>query len=298
MRIWENKADNTAPNSSGLLTAAEDDARGLELNNAVLSAGLSLDPTFITTDTDLSMLAQAMARYASGGKVYVDTGSVNSYVLGKTGSFVVPKGLFGLMLARWKPANTNTGACTINVNSLGSKPLRSYSNQALTAGMITAGTFVDMYYDASLEAWLLMPWSDTGWIKAQAGTLLPANAPGFLKNNGSGTLSWDAGDLLTVTNASANGNITLDGAYDVTDLTLVGAITLNAVTNMVNNRPHFVRLRQDATGSRAISINSNVFKAGQVTISASTAATQIDILGLMCRGGTIMEVIFWNKGVL
>lgn len=45
--------------------------------------------------------------------------------------------------------NSNTGASTININSLGAKPLVKFGNAALNAGDIKAGQILDLVYDGT-----------------------------------------------------------------------------------------------------------------------------------------------------
>lgn len=107
MRNFSDKADNTAPLSSGVLSADEDNVRFKELENAVTTAGIVLDgPT--GPDTDFQQLAQSMARYASGGIVCQDTGAANAYVLTGVGTFQMPKAYFTGMTVRFYPAYANS----------------------------------------------------------------------------------------------------------------------------------------------------------------------------------------------
>lgn len=299
MRTWQSKTDNSAPATGGILSAVEDNARGSELNNAVTSAGITLDATFAGADSDLYMLAQAMSRYASGGIFATDSGALNASVLTITGTFKPPKALFKGMRVIFHSAGGNDGHATANVFTLGIKHIVDHNGAELTGGEMATGRLVDMFYDPTAltgtGAWRLAPWANI--LLFSDAFSLPADAPGYLLNDGAGGLSWDAGDLRVNTVASATGNITLDGDYDITDLTLTGNITLNAVTNMHANRPHFVRFRQNGTGSRTISLNSSVFKIGAISMSASTAASAIDVMGIMMRTTAIGEIVMWNKGV-
>jgi hypothetical protein len=165
MRAWETKIDNTAPASSGILTAAEDDSRGAEFNNLATSAGLTLDVYNVGTDTDLTMAAQAVARYASGGIEFTDSGSANAYVLSGTGAFVVPKAYFLGQIIMFAPGNANTGASTVNANSVGVKALMNYAGSALVGGELIANVMVAARYSPTANsgagAFLLLPWSDT-----------------------------------------------------------------------------------------------------------------------------------------
>src|SRR3990167_9123568 len=50
---------------------------------------------------------------------------------------------------------TNTGASTINVDSMGVKPLRALTGVALAASTMTTGSIYSATYDSSNDEWLL-----------------------------------------------------------------------------------------------------------------------------------------------
>lgn len=160
MRDYSAKIDNTAPSPSGILSAAEDNVRFEEMKQAVISSGITLDPAS-GPNTDQKMLAQAMSRYASGGIYGVDSGSANTYVLASpsgASGFVMPKALFQGMRVFWVPANSNTGASTVNAWGLGVKNLKDFAGNALADGMIIAGRPVEMHYDLATTSFRLAPW--------------------------------------------------------------------------------------------------------------------------------------------
>jgi hypothetical protein len=65
----------------------------------------------------------------------VDTGSVNAYILNFTANFTAYSD--GIVI-KWIPANTNTGASTININGLGVINITNSDGSALVAGEIIA----------------------------------------------------------------------------------------------------------------------------------------------------------------
>src|ERR1700739_991136 len=73
----------------------------------------------------------------------VDTGIANAYVLNFTASFSV---LADGIVIYWVPANANSGASTINVNSLGVKNLVNPDGSALSANQILPGEPIQMMY--------------------------------------------------------------------------------------------------------------------------------------------------------
>lgn len=186
MRTWQTKSDNQAPAPQGELDAAEDNARGVELNNAVTTAGVGpLDAHDALSDTDLYQLAQAIARYASGGIACQDSGAANAYVLASIGSFIMPKAYFDGMEVEFYPGNPNTGPSAVNAFSIGSVPLLSPYGLALEGGEVTT-RLARARYDGNLTAFRLNPWSvasaaQTGKWAFYSGTSAP---PGSVRANG------------------------------------------------------------------------------------------------------------------
>lgn len=81
----------------------------------------------------------------------VDTGAVNAYIVNFTANFTaLTNGIVIIFIA----ANTNTGASTFTVNSLGTQAIINQTGTALSAGQIVGGQAVEvMYYNGN---WLLI----------------------------------------------------------------------------------------------------------------------------------------------
>lgn len=165
MRQWQTKVDNSAPAATGLLRAAEDNARGNELSNIVSSAGLTLDPYNAGSDSDLNMLAKAVACYGAGGAEFgVDSGGVNAYVVNTPLNFKVVTPHFRGRSIRFYAGATNTGPATLNAWGLGAKTLYSHISTALIGGEIVSGVLCEAIFDPALDggagAWRLAPWAN------------------------------------------------------------------------------------------------------------------------------------------
>lgn len=86
----------------------------------------------------------------------VGTGSANAYI-----ATMIPAltALMDGVKIRFKSAATNTGASTLNVSGLGSKPILNYSGNALTGGEIINLGNIEVTYNASFNsgsgAWVL-----------------------------------------------------------------------------------------------------------------------------------------------
>lgn len=73
----------------------------------------------------------------------IDTGVVNAYVLNFTANFTAYQD--GIVIY-WIPANTNTGASTLNVNGLGLVSIRNQDGTSLTSSQLVAGQIATIMY--------------------------------------------------------------------------------------------------------------------------------------------------------
>ena len=84
---------------------------------------------------------QGLVSYGS-----TDTGTANAYVVGLTNQYFAYQA--GNVLF-WIPANTNTGASTINVKGLGAQNIFGAGGGALPAGILSAGALSEIVYTGS-----------------------------------------------------------------------------------------------------------------------------------------------------
>ncbi len=91
--------------------------------------------------------------YASAGQV--QDGTFN-YLTGVTGTnAILGSASMGMIsyavgqVFRFIAANSNTGASTLNINSIGAKPIVSTDGSALAAGSIVAGAVAEVFYDGT-----------------------------------------------------------------------------------------------------------------------------------------------------
>jgi hypothetical protein len=138
------------PTKSAGDTLPSDDfnAQESELENTVLSADFTPDPAG-GPDTNLFMQAQAIAAYANAGWFYQDSGSANAYVISVPSNLKRISKYYSGTTVLFKAGNSNTGASTINVNSLGVKNLTTNVGSALANGAIIAGSYVLAVYNLS-----------------------------------------------------------------------------------------------------------------------------------------------------
>lgn len=93
----------------------------------------------------------------------VDTGTVNTYLVALPH---VPSGYVDGLRVTFRALNTNTGASTINVNSLGVKSIRRTDSTACTAGDITVGGTMEMFYSTATGFFHLAPNSNASAVEA------------------------------------------------------------------------------------------------------------------------------------
>jgi hypothetical protein len=83
----------------------------------------------------------------SGSAIYAaDTGSATAYAIAV---FPIPLAYVEGMTFRFKPTHSNTGAATLNVNSLGAVPIRKQGSAVLVANDLIAGQAVEVIYDGT-----------------------------------------------------------------------------------------------------------------------------------------------------
>lgn len=163
MRAFDTKIDNTAPQPSGRLPAAQFNSVSSELDSAVSTAGLTLDSSG-GPDTNLLMLAEAQARYASGGIWVQDSGAANAYVLGAVGAFKIPSAPFKFQWLNWHPGNTVTGASVLNYNGTGALPIVTHALTPLVGGELVAGKSTACFFNPAVGgagSWVVPQWANS-----------------------------------------------------------------------------------------------------------------------------------------
>ena len=131
-----------------------------ELKNSITSLGITL------ADGDLAQLGKAIAGYSGAGDYYQDSGTANAYILSAVGIKKTPVAYYDGMRVRFVTANNSTAASTINVATLGVKPIIKYYNQVNTTGAqdyvdigendIIAGIPIELMYNLALDSFVLV----------------------------------------------------------------------------------------------------------------------------------------------
>jgi hypothetical protein len=114
--------------SSG--TQFPDNTTGAITELIMRTFGESIPDSFVNNVDDLQLLTTA-----TGTDTYAVTGGITAYTAG-----------FGIIALF---TNANTGAATLNVNSLGAKAIKKSGSTALSAGDIAAGQILFLIYDGT-----------------------------------------------------------------------------------------------------------------------------------------------------
>jgi hypothetical protein len=141
--------------------------------------------------------------YASGGQV--QDGSI-SYLTSVSGTNAVTAvaalGMSAYAVGQrfsFLAAGTNTGATTLNINSIGAKPVTKNGTNALTGGEITSGAVVEVLYDGTefqitsqlIPAGVIVMWSGSivsipsGWYLCDGNNSTPDLRNRFIVGAGS-----------------------------------------------------------------------------------------------------------------
>lgn len=115
-----------------------------EVNNIISNTGQT------PTTSSFNQLGIATAIMAAGSTFYTDSGIADAYVLAPVGSKSAPNTYFNGMQVRFYVGNTNTGACTINVNSLGVKNIKASDGTSDPAsGDFVAGQEISLTFNGT-----------------------------------------------------------------------------------------------------------------------------------------------------
>jgi len=152
-------------------------------------------------ETGLNLLVdniQTGATILSG----TDTGVVNAYVMNLTAALTAYSD--GQMV--WlKPAVSNNGASTIDVNGLGTKAIRSLTHTALVGGELLAGYWHLLKYSSTLDAFIIV--SQPGRTDSDTSKTI-AGGDGITVTSDDTTITVEVPDLGISTGKIADGAIT------------------------------------------------------------------------------------------
>jgi hypothetical protein len=164
-------------------------------------------------DANFTQLATAVNSTLNFTNYAVDTGAANAYSVTFSSPATVAYSA-GLTIS-FKAANANSGASTLNVNSLGTKSIVTPAGAAISAGAIAAGQVATVVYDGT--NFQLQSVAASGGSAAGSNTQVQFNSSGALA--GSANMTFDGTSLTGTfisTAGSANGVAYLTGTKQLT----------------------------------------------------------------------------------
>jgi hypothetical protein len=175
-----------------------------------------------------------------------DSGAANAYAV----SYLPAIGtLVNGMVLSFQIAHGNTGASTLSVNGGAAKPIYGNGHIALSGGEFVAGGFVEVMWNATLGAWILL--ENTGGSQQIAGNLSFVGTGNRITGDFSNNT---VANRVLVQSSTANGNTVLglipNGTANTTALNLYSAADpANATLGQLAVYGTEVRLQATQTGT-------------------------------------------------
>lgn len=216
----------------------------------------------------------------------------------------VPAALVDGMPIRLRVPTTNTGACTLNLNGLGAKAIKTASGTDAAAGAVSG--MISLIYSLASDV----------FVMSSAVAMPSTNGVGILKNDGAGALSWinagvvakPAAILADVRAAGTVGDALATSAWSVRQLnsdllssTGVFSLASNVFTPVKNC---FARFKTPAyavgrfrsrlyctTDSAAVAYSDMGYTGNNSTVDTMTAVSGIGF----CTAGKSYRIDTWAQ---
>jgi hypothetical protein len=184
---------------------------------------------------------------------YLDSGSVNSYIVTTTAnqSVTLTAGLTLFVL----PQNTNTGPSTMDIDDLGVYPIVYNYNAPLTAGQIAQNEIMQLCFDGASWQLLSAINGDQSFSSVNVtGSTIPAN----------GMYLPSANTVGISTNSTLRATVNSSGQFFVGSTSLPSDITSNQ-----------------------ISINAGLFRSASMSTASTASGTAVTIFSLPNSGNGV-----------
>lgn len=139
----------------------------LENNNFIEGSGQTLNTS------DRQQTHKAAADFSANGDFYTGSGSADTYAANPVSPREGIHALQNGMQIRFVVPATNTGASTLNVNSLGVKDLKNWDGSALVGSELVQGEIVTVIYISSPGEWRLINRNSLLSLVVPIGTVIP-----------------------------------------------------------------------------------------------------------------------------
>lgn len=268
-------------------TAANNDVADPAINWAENQSAASVN------NSSRAMMAMIAKYVKDTGGALVSTGSSNAYAVTTNSSILahaVP------VFLAFRANHSSTGAATIAVDALASKPLKRSNGAAIQSGDIVSGSVYLIAYQASADVYMVLNVSgnyDPTAVAITGGTIdgvtitLPNTGLHILDTNASHDLIIAPGSnitadrTLTITTGDANRILTLTA-----DLTVGSSTTLSGGTHSgTNTGDQTISLTGDVTGSGTGSFAATIANDAVTNAKAANMA-QSTIKGRAVSAGT------------
>ena len=254
--------DNLPGDPNNLVEAVDMNGLKNENNNLISSTGVALN----TSDNEQS--TDAVSVYAAGGDFYSDSGVADAYVLSVVGSKRSPQAYFVGMRIRFLPGNTNTGASTVNVDTIGVINIKLQDGIAdPNAGDIVADHELVLVFDGTnfvyenasvaSQADMETPTSNTKFVSPLVAKNHPGTAKAWIIFDGTGVISiLDSYNVSSIVDDGV-GRYTINFTVAFSSINYSVAITLGDVSPGVFTLDDFASFTSQATSSIQIRTEDN-----------------------------------------
>lgn len=241
-----------------------------------------------------------------------DSGSANTYTVTTNGA---PTGSYtDGQIVEFKAVNANTGACTVNVNGIGSVGLNAASGISLAAGAITANTWCRIVYNTTYSAFTLLAPTALVTTSNTISPSAPTNKVGLTAAGGVSTAcvpidatyaidqsiapTWTGAHTFSST-VAFNSTVTFSTGLSLTGgaaayaLTLTGSSTIGSSLGLLvnagtNASDYCARLRNQSASTDYV----RVLGEGSVIVGAATGGGQgvgtLNATGLFVNGVAVL----------
>lgn len=261
-------------------TTAANNTDALGQSTAGTAAANTIDTVFQNT---LALLGRGYGDIGGRGTV---GGTADAITLTSLSTYQTLQ--TGIILS-FKAGATNTGAATLNLDTIAIKKIRRQGDSALQAGDITADGYYQVIYDETYDvaagAWVLL----NPTISATGA----ASAADF-RDDTDGVLTvaavWDAAEYVNL-GATWTGNQSLDfSTFFNGYATATGNFTFNAKTNTKKGQAGIIEVTASG-GTRTVSFTSSAYATpNNASLGTITSGTTVAFSYQVLNSGKVMLV--------